>query len=72
MFYIEITNTIEVPIWERYLLTVKEAARYFRIGENLIRDLVKRENCDCVIFIGKKILIKRKKFEEYLDEQKYL
>ncbi len=25
---------MEVPIWERFLLTVKEASLYFNIGEN--------------------------------------
>ena len=27
----------DVPIWEKYTLTVEEAARYFRIGENKLR-----------------------------------
>lgn len=63
---------MNVPVWERYLLTVKEAAAYFTIGENCLRDLINEDNCDFVLFRGKKALIKRKKFEEFLDEQKYL
>lgn len=27
----------EVPIWEKYSLTVEEAAAYFRIGEQKLR-----------------------------------
>ena len=26
-------NYAEVPIWEKYTLTIEEAAKYFRIGE---------------------------------------
>ena len=36
---------IFVPIWEKYSLTIEEAAAYFRIGENSIRDIIK-ENPD--------------------------
>ena len=32
---------IIVPVWEKYSLTVEEAAAYFRIGENSIRDIIK-------------------------------
>ena len=35
----------EVPIWERYALTIREASAYFRIGENSLRKLV-AENPD--------------------------
>ena len=31
---------IFVPIWEKYSLTIEEAAAYFRIGENSIRDIM--------------------------------
>ena len=29
----------DVPIWEKYTLTIEEAAKYFRIGENKLRKL---------------------------------
>ncbi len=32
-----------VPIWEKYALTIYEAAEYFNIGEHRLRQLV-REN----------------------------
>ena len=25
----------DIPIWERYTLTIEEASKYFHIGENL-------------------------------------
>lgn len=65
-------KTGSVPVWEKYLLTVKEAAEYFSIGENMIRELIGDEICDFVLFRGKKALIKRKRFEEFIDSQKYL
>ena len=27
-------NITDVPIWEKYTLTIEEASKYFRIGEN--------------------------------------
>ena len=29
----------DVPIWEKYTLTIEEAAKYFRIGEKKLRKL---------------------------------
>ena len=32
-------NQTDVHIWEKYTLTIEEAAKYFRIGENKLRKL---------------------------------
>ncbi len=32
-------NDDDVPIWEKYTLTIEETAKYFRIGENKLRKL---------------------------------
>lgn len=58
----------EVPIWEKYTLTIEEAAKYFRIGESKLRKLAE-ENLDAgwVLMNGNRIQIKRKKFEELID-----
>ena len=58
---------IEIPIWEKYALTIEEAALYFRIGQKELREKTDEPNCDFVIFKGTHRLIKRKKMEEYLD-----
>ena len=58
---------IEIPIWEKYALTIEEAALYFRIGQKELREKTDDPNCDFVIFKGTHRLIKRKKMEEYLD-----
>lgn len=59
-----------VPIWEKYMLTVEEAAKYFGIGEKKIRNLIteyqETELC-FTIQIGNKSLINRRKFEEFLN-----
>jgi len=57
----------EIPIWEKYTLTIAEASRYFNIGEKKLRSIVNETNSEFVITNGVKTLIKRKKFEEFLD-----
>ena len=54
----------EVPIWEKYCLTLDEAAAYFGIGVNKLREMSDEPNCQFVIFNGSKRLIKRRKLEE--------
>lgn len=58
-----------VPVWEKYALTVYEAAEYFGIGEHRLRAIV-RENkqADFLLWIGVKVEIKRKLFEEFLND----
>ena len=59
---------IEIPYWEKYMLTLREAAEYFHIGEKKMRQIVD-ENMDAKFLPenGNRIMIKRKLFEEYLD-----
>lgn len=59
----------EVPIWEKSNLTLEEAAAYFNIGINKIRELSDSDDCTFVLWCGKKRLIKRIKFIEYIDKQ---
>lgn len=58
-----------VPLNEKWLLTIPESAAYFGIGQNRISELALQDGCKFVVFVGAKKLIKRKKFEEFLDEQ---
>jgi excisionase family DNA binding protein len=57
----------EVPIWERTLLTINEASDYTGIGINRLRRLTSYRNCDLVIWVGNRRMIKRKKLDEYLE-----
>lgn len=58
-----------VPVWKKALLTMDEAASYTGIGVNRLREMTLDENCDFVIYVGSRRMIKRKKFEEYLEGQ---
>lgn len=59
---------VEVPVWEKYTLSVDEAAAYFRIGQNKLRQLIDSDkDADFVLWNGNRPQIKRKKFENYID-----
>ena len=56
----------EVPIADKYMLTVEEAAAYFNIGEARIKEITDSFT-DLTVRVGVKRLINRKKMEQYLD-----
>ena len=58
----------DVPIWNKANLNIEEAAAYFGIGMNKLRELTEDENCNFVLYIGSKRLIKRQMFEKYLEQ----
>ena len=61
-------NNNDVPIWEKYTLTIEEAAKYFRIGESKLRKLAEKNPApDWVMMNGNRIQIKRKQFEKMID-----
>ena len=47
---------------------LEEAAAYFNIGINKIREISDSDKCTFVLWVGNKRLIKRKLFEEYLSK----
>jgi len=58
----------EVPLWEKAALTLEEAAAYSNVGVNRLREISDAENCNFVLWVGKKRLIKRKLFEAFLEK----
>lgn len=58
----------EIPVWEKVALTLEEAAAYSNIGINRLRKLTEEHNCPFVVFVGKKRLIKRRLFENFINE----
>ena len=57
-----------VPLWEKYTLTVEEVAVYFHIGEYKLRKLInENKNADYLLWNGNRVQIKRVKFEKYVD-----
>ena len=61
-------NYPDVPIWEKYTLTIEEAARYFRIGEKKLRKLADEyPDASWLIMNGNRVQIKRRQFEKVID-----
>lgn len=63
------TQSQEIPFWKRYTLSLEEAAKYFRIGENKLREVVAQNpGADFILMNGNRVQIKRKRFEQFIDE----
>lgn len=58
-----------IPIWEKVNLTIEEAAEYTNIGQNKLRELTRMPLCKFVLYVGKKTLIKRKEFVDYISSE---
>lgn len=58
----------EIPILEKSNLTLEEAAAYSGIGINKLRKLTDNEDCEFVLWIGSKRLLKRKKLDEFFEK----
>lgn len=56
-----------VPIAQKRLLTLEEAAEYTGLGINKLRDMSNDEHCDFVLWNGARRMLKRTKLEAYLD-----
>lgn len=62
-------NKYEVPIWMKLNLTLDEAAVYSGIGVTKLKEISNSEDCPFVLWNGTKRLIKRKKLEEFVENQ---
>ena len=58
----------EIPFWEKSNLTLEEAAAYSGIGVNKLRELTNEEGCEFVLWGGSKRLIKKQKFNEFIEK----
>ena len=59
----------KIPIWQKYTLSIEEAAEYFRIGQGRLRELAaENPNAAFLLSTGNLIQIKRKLFEQFIDE----
>ena len=60
--------TERIPFWEKYTLSIEEAAKYFRIGEAKLRRIVNEQpDADFILMNGDRVQIKRRLFERYID-----
>lgn len=55
-----------IPIGQKYMLSISEAAEYFNIGTKKIRSLANTNMNRFAITMGNRILIVRERFEEYI------
>jgi excisionase family DNA binding protein len=58
----------DIPIWEKSNLTLDEAAAYTGVGIKKLREVSNDEDCEFVLWIGSKRLLKRKKLDEFIDD----
>ena len=57
----------KIPIWQKTMLTLEEAASYTGIGVNKLREISNREDCNFVLWNGSRRLLKREKLVAYLN-----
>lgn len=63
-----VDSSFSIPIWQKYTLSVEEAAEYFRIGEAKLRRIMRENpNANFILRNGNRIQIKRIQFEYFLD-----
>lgn len=58
----------EVPIYQKQNLTLTEAAAYSNIGINRLTMLINQPNCNFVLHVGNKRLIKRVLFDKFIEQ----
>ena len=58
----------ELPLNEKYTLSIKEAAAYFGIGIKKMRRLAEEHTDTFGVLSGNRYLVIRTKFEEFLQE----
>lgn len=64
--YIEMTST---ALENKILLNIKEASDLFGIGQHRLREIVKEDYGNKYhLMLGRTIKIKRKQFEEFIDQ----
>ena len=61
-------KVVEVPVKDKVLLTLDEAAAYSGVGVNKLRSLSDEPDCPFVLWNASKRMIKRKKLEDFLLE----
>ena len=66
MQVVENTEMRAVPIGEKFMLTIKEAAPYYNIGQKKLRRMAEDNLGVFSVYRGNRYLIIRSKFEEFI------
>ena len=56
----------DVPIWHKATLTLEEAAAYSGIGIKKLKEITSSEDCNFVLWVGSRRLIKRAGLEQHI------
>ena len=60
----------EIPYWNKYMMTIREAAEYFHLGEKKLRQIVDEDtSAKYLMKNGNRVMIKRKLLEKYLNKK---
>ena len=66
MQVVENTEMRAVPIGEKFMLTIKEAAPYYNIGQKKLRRMAEDNLGVFSVYSGNRYLIIRPKYEEFI------
>lgn len=55
-----------VEVTKKMCLSIREAAEYSGIGIGTITDLLKKPDCPFLLKVGRKRMVKREAFEEFI------
>lgn len=59
----------KLPLNQRFTLTLKEASQYFHIGEKKLRRMAAEDpGAGFLLYNGRKVLIIREEFEQFLRQ----
>ncbi len=59
---------MEINIKDKPTLTIEETALLYNIGEHKLRELTNDDDCTFVLYVGKKRLVKRKQFDDFISK----
>lgn len=60
-------KNVDIPVWERTLLTLNEASAYTGLGINRLRRIANSNENELIVWVGSKRMFKRRKLDEYLE-----
>lgn len=64
----ETIREIDIPISQKYMLSIREASAYFNIGVKKMRRMAEDNEGEFSMLMGNRYLICRPRFEEYLQD----
>ena len=61
-------QSIDIPVWKKYALTIKEASNYYNISEFKLKEFLQTDvGRRYALKVANRLLVKRALFEQYLE-----